>query len=275
MSHSQTLLSLIQGAIDAHAGDLSGATKLDGDRLQIFDGRATLRADVDTSLETDEIIILHCHVFATLHEFNDEVLDACVTGNGEDAEKALGETAFKWITGVAGPIRSFIDGRPICMTCKTGVKNGNPEEGYSPDHYGFEGIQAYVSPGLATNLTEGDDSMFDAGNLPWFQYAAESASACKVHLAKVTLSPQEGQGWQRHLEVDGHDVSHVEKDWLPSSPNEPNSVLVRYAVFSFPDELEIASARAALDNAIESFVNICLNCQEGDDPVSEDVGPRF
>ena len=270
-SSSQTLLSLIQGAIEAHDGGLGGATKLDGDQLQIFDGRVTLQANAETSLETEGMTILHCHVFATLHEFQDEVLDACVTGHGVDADKALGETAFKWMTGVAGPIRSFIDGRPVCMTCKTGVDGGNLEEGFSPDDYGLPRLHAYISPSLQTNFTDDDDTIAKADNLPWFQYAAESASASKVHLAKVTLEPQGEQGWQRHLEVDGHDVSHIQKNWLPNAPTQSSSVTVRYAVFSFPDDSGITPARAALDSAIESFIKICLECEEGDDPVEKMV----
>ena len=46
---------------------------------------------------------------------------ACLCGLGQDRETALSQAAAVWITCVAGPIRSFLDGKPICMTCQAGV----------------------------------------------------------------------------------------------------------------------------------------------------------
>ena len=66
-----------------------------------------------------------------LHEYEDEVLDACLFGIGEDRRAALAQAAVVWITAVAGPIKSFLDNKPVCMTCQAGVAGGNASEGYS------------------------------------------------------------------------------------------------------------------------------------------------
>ncbi|MEM7457317.1 MAG: hypothetical protein AAF456_23480, partial [Planctomycetota bacterium] len=131
MSDSNLLLSFIEEGIVQHGGDLSGWTRLGEESLQLFDGRITLRAEVDANTGESQPTVAHCHVFAALHEHGEEELDACLIGIGDGVEESLREAAMLWITGVAGPIRSFMEIRPVCMTCQAGVANGDTSEGYS------------------------------------------------------------------------------------------------------------------------------------------------
>src|SRR5688500_2207019 len=103
MSESQQLLELIEGSVVAHGGDLGGWTRVVDDTLQLFDGRVTLRAEIKEPVSSQAKAV-HAHVLATLHEYEDEILDACLYGAGDNS-KALQEASMIWITCVAGPIK--------------------------------------------------------------------------------------------------------------------------------------------------------------------------
>jgi hypothetical protein len=173
MSDSEHLLELIEKGIVEHGGDLGGWTRLNDGALRLFDGRVTLRARVDESEPSAAGATAHAHVLTTLHEHDDEVLDACVFGFGPDREAAVGQAAVLWITCVAGPIRSFLDDRPVCMTCQAGVAGGDVSKGYSRGDYGLSpGLRAYVGPSIARGIDGGglQDRLDDTK--PWFRYAA-------------------------------------------------------------------------------------------------------
>jgi len=102
MDNSERLLELIELGVVEHGGDLGGRTRLSGGTLQLFDGRVTLRAELADPGPAAAGKAVHAHVLTTLHEYGDELLDACVFGMGGDPEAALGEAALIWITGVAG-----------------------------------------------------------------------------------------------------------------------------------------------------------------------------
>src|SRR4051794_31374175 len=115
MSDSERLLEIIEKCVVEHGGDLGGWTRRTGGALQIFDGRVTLRAELLDAGPAAGDGVVHAHVFTTLHEHDDEVLDACLFGIGDGKEAALAQAAGIWMTCVAGPIRSFLDDRPVCM----------------------------------------------------------------------------------------------------------------------------------------------------------------
>src|SRR3954452_15706218 len=126
MSDSERLLEVIEKGVVEHGGDLGGWTRRIDDRLQLFDGRVTLCAEMkDAGPSAAAVCGIHAHVLTTLHEHDDEVLDACLFGMEEDREAALGQAEVIWITGVAGPIKSFLDNKPVCMTCQAGVEGGD------------------------------------------------------------------------------------------------------------------------------------------------------
>jgi hypothetical protein len=131
MSGADRLLDRIEEGVVEHGGDLGGWTRRADESLQLFDGRVTLRAELHEEEQPHDSAV-HVHVFATLHEHEDEVLDACLFGIGDDREGALAQAAVVWITCVAGPIKSFLDGKPVCMTCQAGVAGGDASQGYSP-----------------------------------------------------------------------------------------------------------------------------------------------
>ena len=89
MSLDKELLKLIHKAVVEHGGELGGKTKLAEDKLLIFDGRVLLKANVETYPKMGKTTLVHCHVLAKLREFDNEVLDACVTGFAEDTAGAL------------------------------------------------------------------------------------------------------------------------------------------------------------------------------------------
>jgi hypothetical protein len=112
MSDSNRLLELIQDGVVTHGGDLGGWTRRTDGELHLFDGRVTLRAEVKDDDPSATGNAVHAHVLTTLHEYDGDVLDACLLGVGDGRDAALGEAALVWMTGVAGPIRSFLDDKP-------------------------------------------------------------------------------------------------------------------------------------------------------------------
>lgn len=237
MSEAARLLELIEERIVAHGGDLGGWTALSTGELKLFDGRVTLRAEIVGGGEANPV---HAHVFTTLHEHGDEVLDACVLGMGEDPDAALGQAATIWMQGVGAPIRSFLDDRPVCMASPAGAEAGLV----------LAGGRAYAGPIFPRGL---DDAVVDAldETLPWFRFAAESAAPRRVHLAKVSIIAGAGTGWARQLEIDGHDVSHRDPDWPAGVTSARAGYVTRFAVFELsPGEVE---RRAELDRTIRHF----------------------
>ena len=251
MSESERLLEVIEKSVVEHGGDLGGWTRRTAEALQLFDGRVTLRAELGDSGSAGDKGV-HAHVLTTLHEYDDEILDACMFGLGDNPDAALREAAFIWITCVAGPIKSFLDDKPICMSCKAGVAGGDPSQGYSRGDYGLPGLRAYVGPSFARGLDDGSVQSTVDDTKPWFRFAAESAAPRRVHLAKASIVSKGNEGWTRELEIDGHEVSHHDPDW-PAGVRVPVSgYMIRFAVFEFIADAEIRR-RAELDQTIRYF----------------------
>lgn len=252
MSEAVELLDLIEQAIVAHGGDLGGWTRRADDTLQLFDGRVTLRAIVHDA-DPKHAGAAHVHVLATLHECDDETLDACLFGIGEDRAAAIRETTVLWLTCVAGPIKSFLDGKPVCMTCQAGVADGDAAAGYVQGDYGLPGLRAYVGPGVARAIADQRIVAAIDESKPWFLYAAETAAPRRVHLAKATIASHGKQGWQRDLEIDGHEVSHHDPNWPAGVAGPDFGYLTRFAVFEFPRNSTAIQRRAELDRTIRGF----------------------
>lgn len=248
------LLEIIEDGIVQHGGDLDGWTRRDDETLQLFDGRVTLRAELLDEEESSEVTV-HAHVFTKLHEHDDEELDACVFGLGDNNEEALTQAATIWMTCIAGPVRSFIDNKPVCMTCQAGVHGGDVEQGYSPGDYGLPNLRAYVGPAVGRGFDDAGIQGAIDDTRPWFRYAAESAAPRKVHLAKATIMSQGKQGWSRELEIDGHEVSHSDPDWPAGVTGPEVGYLVRYAVFEFPKNSNQLTQRAELERTIHYFID--------------------
>jgi hypothetical protein len=252
MSDPEQLLELIEQGIVEHGGDLGGWTRRADDTLQVFDGRVSLRAESKDREPSGPTAVVHAHVFATLHEHEDEELNACLVGMGPDRRAALGQAAAIWITGVAGPIRSFMDNRPVCSTCQAGVQGGDVSKGYSHGDYGLPGLRAYVGPSISRGFNGKPVDPRRDDTQPWFRFAAESAAPRRVHLAKATvLSGKEG--WRRDLEIDGHDVSYHDSDWPAGAKSAGIGYMTRFAVFEFPRNSAEIARRAELERTIRHF----------------------
>lgn len=252
MSDTDRLLHLIEDAVAAHGGDLGGWTRLADGALRLFDGRVTLRAEIRDD-DPNRQSLVHAHIHSTLHDHDDEVLDACLIGAAEDHDGAVSQAAAIWVTCVAGPIRAFIDNKPICMTCQAGVNGGDPSQGFVEGDYGLGSLRAFVGPAIFRGF-EGEDiaSAID-DTKPWFQYAAESAAPRRVHLAKSTITPNGKNGWRRELEVDGHEVSHVDPNWAAGVAPPTAGYVTRFAVFEFPRNSNEILRRAEIDRTVTYF----------------------
>jgi hypothetical protein len=276
MSDSEHLLELIEKCVVEHGGDLGGWTRLDDHALQLFDGRVTLRAELRDAGPSANAGAVHAHVLTTLHEHDDEVLDACLFGIGADREAALGQAAVIWMTCVAGPIRSFLDDKPVCMTCQAGVEGGDASQGYSRGDYGLpSGLRAYVGPSIARGFDDEPLQSRIDDTRPWFRYAAESAAPRRVHLAKATVFSEGKDGWRRELEIDGHDVAHQDPDW-PAGVRGPDvGYLTRFAVFEFPRNSTEIPLRAELERTIRYFAENFSKYDSVDRLMEEMVGRGF
>ncbi len=275
MSDSERLLERIEEGIVEHGGDLGGWTRRIDGMLQLFDGRVTLRAELKDDGPSGAGGAVHAHVLTTLHEHDDEVLDACLFGMGEERDAALGQAAVIWITGVAGPIKSFIDNRPVCMTCQAGVQGGDASEGYSQGDYGLPGLRAYVGPSISRGFTDERVQSAIDDTKPWFRFAAESAAPRRVHLAKVCIVSKGKDGWRRELEIDGHDVSHHDPDWSAGIRGPDFGYLTRFAVFEFPRNSTEIPLRAELERTIRYFAENFSKYDSADRLMQEMVSQGF
>ena len=258
MSEAARLLELIEERIVEHGGDLGGWTALSAEALKLFDGRVTLRAEIVAGGDGKPV---HAHVLATLHEYDDEVLDACILGMGDDQDAALGQAATIWMQGVGAPIRSFLDDREVCMASRAGPDAGIVADG-----------RAYAGPIFPRGLDEAAVSALD-DTLPWFRFAAESAAPRRVHLAKVSISTDVGTGWARQLEIDGHSVSHRDPDWPAGVTSSSAGYVTRFAVFELPPaEVE---RRAELDRTIRHFAEHYARSGSADELMEEMVRQGF
>ncbi|MBS0264240.1 MAG: hypothetical protein JSS02_20045, partial [Planctomycetes bacterium] len=254
MSDAVRLLEQIEEQILAHGGDLGGWTRLADGALQLFDGRVTLTVvipeQVSSSLET-----VHIHVLTRLHDYDEEILEACLFGMGGNREEALRQAAGIWVTSVAGPIRSFLDGNPVCTTCQAGVADGDLAQGYSEADYGLSGLRAYVGPVVVRGTGDDDQTTGFSDNMPWFRFAGESAAPRRVHLAKATVVFRSSQGWCRELEVDGHEVSYQDYDWPSPGAGPVGVYATRFAVFEFPRNSTEMRRRMELERTIRHFAD--------------------
>ncbi len=274
LSDSERLLELIEKGIVEHGGDLGGWTRQSDGELQLFDGRVTLRAELKDAGPSTPDTAVHAHVLTTLPEYEDEVLDACLFGMGDDRQASLGQAAVIWITGVAGPIRSFLDNKPVCMTCQAGVEGGNVSEGYCPSDYGLPGLRANVGPSISRGVDERIRSVID-DTKPWFRFAAESAAPRTVHLAKATIVSKGKNGWYRELEIDGHDVSYHDPDWPVGVRGPDFGYLTRFAVFEFPRNSAEIRRRAELERTIRFFAENFSKYGSVDNLMQEMVSQGF
>jgi hypothetical protein len=241
VSESARLLELIEEGIATHGGDLGGWTARSGAEARLFDGRISVRVEIIEGDPSKPAV--HAHVLATLHDYDDVVLDACVVGIGADREEALLEAARVWIPGVAAPIRSFLDDRPVCMASPAGLD--------AQESMGLAGVRAFAGPFFPRGFDDEEiiDALGDA--LPWFRFAAESAAPRRVHLAKVSISSNGAEGWTRQLEIDGHEVALQDPRWPAGVTGPDFGYVTRFVVFEL-SESEV-QRQTEVDRAILHF----------------------
>jgi hypothetical protein len=253
MSETDLILDLIEKGILAHGGNLGGGTRRTDDGLQLFDGRVTSRAVLKDIAPSGSATSVHAHVLTALHEHDNEVLDACLFGMGKDRDSSLAQAVDMWVTAVAGPIKSFIDNEPVCKTCRAGIPGGDVSKGYSSSDYGLPGLRAFVGPTISHWRDDKQVPPIIDDAQPWFRFAAESAAPRRVHLAKATIASKGKDGWRRELEVNGHEVSYTDQNWLTGMPGPEFGYITRFAVFEFPHDSALLAQRAELDRTIRYF----------------------
>jgi hypothetical protein len=260
MSDTDRILDLIEEGIVKHGGDLGGWTRRTGDGLQLFDGRVTLRALLKEIAPSGSASTVHAHVLTALPAYDNEVLDACLVGMEKDRETSLAQIAALWVFAVAGPIKSLIDSKPVHMACQADVPNGDIAKGYSPYDFGLAGMHAYVGPTISRWKDDQRIPPVINDEQPWFRFAAESAGPRRVHLAKATVASKGKHGWRWELEIDGHESSCHDSDWLTGVPGPDFGYVTRFAVFEFPHDSRAVSERAELDRAIRYFAENFSRC---------------
>ncbi len=181
------------------------------------------------------------------------MLDACLIGTGEGHEASLAQAAMLWMVGVAGPIRSFLDGKPICMTCQAGVQGGDASQGYSSGDYGLTGLRAYVGPSFSRGLDDGRILSALDDTKPWFRFAAESA-------APQESPPGESKRrFTRQERVASRTGDRRSRRLAPRSRlarrhrRSPVRLLDALAVFEFPRNSAEIAGRAELERTIRYF----------------------
>lgn len=265
---------MIEWAVKEHGGDLGGTTNNRGESLQLFDGRVTLTVKLEEPCSAPTGKSIHVHLLSKLHDYDDEILDACLFGLGEDQMAALRDVCMIWMTGVAGAIKSFIDHRPLHMSSLVDVSNPDTSGNYPNGEYGLTGVRGYVGPSIARGL---DDEMLQTSlddTKPFFLYAAESAGPRRVQLAKVMIVAKGEDGWSRELELNGHEVSLSDRSWPAGCPAPDYGYLTLFAVFEFPDESHLRE-RAKLDQTIRHFANNFCHDKSVDQLMEEMVRDGF
>jgi hypothetical protein len=176
---------------------------------------------------------------------------------------------------VAGPIKSFLDNKPVCMTCQAGVQEGDASQGYSVGDYGLPGLRAYVGPSISRGFASGKVQSSLDDTRPWFRFAAESAAPRRVHLAKATVVSEGKDCWRRELEIDGHDVAHQDPDWPAGVRTAEVGYLTRFAVFEFPRNSAEIARRAELERTIRHFAENYAKYENIDNLLEEMVRQGF
>jgi hypothetical protein len=139
------------------------------------------------------------------------------------------------------------------MTCQAGAASGDPAQGFSRGDYGLPGLIAYVGPSICRGISDNrvPQALDDAK--PWFRFAREAAAPRRIHLAKATILSKANEGWDRDLEVDGHDVSYHDANWPAGIVCKDHGYVTRFAVFAFPRDSSELAHRAELERAIRYF----------------------
>jgi hypothetical protein len=115
------------------------------------------------------------------------------------------------------------------------------------------GLIAYVGPAICRGI--GDNRVTAAldDSKPWFRFAREAAAPRRIHLAKATILSKAKEGWDRDLEVDGHDVSFHDANWPAGVVSSDHGYVTRFAVFAFPKDSSELVHRAELERTIRYF----------------------
>jgi hypothetical protein len=74
-----------------------------------------------------------------------------------------------------------------------------------------------------------------------------------VHLAKASIISKGKEGWNRELEIDGHEVCHHDPDWPAGVQGPEHGYMIRFAVFEFTRNSTEIRRRAELDRTIRYF----------------------
>jgi hypothetical protein len=88
---------------------------------------------------------------------------------------------------------------------------------------------------------------------PWFRFAAESVAPRRVHLAKAVIVSRGKSGWDRELEIDGHEVSHRDPGWPAGIQGPDVGYITRFAVFEFPRNSSEMARRAKVERTVRYF----------------------
>ncbi|MEM6928980.1 MAG: hypothetical protein AAF602_18720, partial [Myxococcota bacterium] len=249
MDEARLVLDAIHDRLAREPVDVISPLTDEGDVLTLLAGKVEI-AVVIRHDEGAHPAIAHAHVLVTLR--GEAPLVASVVAVHADRAKGLAGVGETFCDVVAGPVFSFVHGRP--------VMNAVAFDPTGPD--GVRGQRGFVGPRLVRGLADGAPDPFEG--VPTFDYAEALAPPGPVHIAKVVFDVRSGQRIRRTIEVDGHAASHVDGTWAPDRSPPANIVGLRYAVFHAPDRPAQVRRHRALDEAIEAFVEHFAATRERD-----------
>jgi hypothetical protein len=165
---------------------------------------------------------VHAHVIAWLP--NGEApdgkdrLDACVMGLSSTVDQAMDQATKVWLRLVGAPVLSCLAARPLL----------DADHFDGREEWGVPGGHGFVGP-FAVRGTNNEIDLDLLARCAALRFDAYPDDKC-AHLVKVTLAGRDGR-WERHLEIDGHAINHIDETWSGLPEPVTPVVCIRFAVY--------------------------------------------
>lgn len=208
----------------------------------VFACDQSLRIQVDPDPHPGSQELSHYHVLAQIGSDDSKNLDACIVGIGETESERISDAANMWISLVAGPLLTLLNGKALLEATPFGPN--------SP--HGILGSHGAVGPRLLRDYSGTLDSKSLEG-INLFQGVDALAGAETLQLAKATLQAKNGN-WSRHLEINGHQHSYSQPAWDCGLQAPSLATVTQFALFHFAENTQWLESRRQTDKAIKEFV---------------------
>ncbi len=130
----------------------------------------------------------------------------------------MNQAAEVWLRLVGAPVLSCLAARPLFEADHF----AGTEEWGVPGGHGFAG--PFAVRGTSDNIDL--DLLARSAAFLFDEYPGDECA----HLVKATLIGRDGR-WQRHLEIDGHAITHTDEEWFGLPSPVGRIVCTRFAVY--------------------------------------------